>query len=152
MLSDVWIIKHLTSRIMILTLISWMVRSGCCLIPTRDIVTLAVSVLQCNQKVYPEKIKPIQVPWYFLWIFLVKKEVGSMSHLSNRTLRNYKNAFCLYLLMVDVFLELSRFFDYPVNVDTLTSGSSAFSKSSLNIFNSSYTVEAWLEEFWALLY
>ena len=48
---------------------------------------------------------------------------------------------------IDVFLELSRFFDYPVNVDTLTSGSSAFSKSSLNIFNSSYTVEAWLEEF-----
>lgn len=102
MLSDVWIIKHLTSRIMILTLISWMVRSGCCLIPTRDIVTLAVSVLQCNQKVYPEKIKPIQVPWYFLWIFLVKKEVGSMSHLSNRILRNYKNAFCLYLLMVSI--------------------------------------------------
>lgn len=23
-----------------------------------------------------------------------------MSHLSNRTLRNYKNAFCLYLLMI----------------------------------------------------
>ena len=35
---------------------------------------------------------------------------------------------------VDVFLELSCFFDDPVDVDNLTSGSSAFSKSSLNIW------------------
>ena len=34
---------------------------------------------------------------------------------------------------VDVFLELSCFFDDPVNVGNLVSGSSAFSKSSLNI-------------------
>ena len=34
---------------------------------------------------------------------------------------------------VDVFLELSCFFDDPVNVGNLISGSSAFSKSSLNI-------------------
>ena len=33
----------------------------------------------------------------------------------------------------DVFLELSCFFDDPVNVGNLISGSSAFSKSSLNI-------------------
>ena len=33
----------------------------------------------------------------------------------------------------DVFLELSCFFDDPVDVGTLMSGSSAFSKSSLNI-------------------
>ena len=32
---------------------------------------------------------------------------------------------------VDVFLELSCFFDDPVDVDNLISGSSAFSKSSL---------------------
>ena len=36
---------------------------------------------------------------------------------------------------VDVFLELSRFFDDPLNVDNLISGSSAFSKTSLNIWN-----------------
>ena len=36
---------------------------------------------------------------------------------------------------VDVFLELSCFFDNPVGVDNLISGSSAFSKSSLNIWN-----------------
>ena len=35
---------------------------------------------------------------------------------------------------VDIFLELSRFFDDPTDVDNLISGSSAFSKSSLNIW------------------
>jgi len=35
---------------------------------------------------------------------------------------------------VDVFLELSCCFDYPVDVGNLISGSSAFSKSSLNIW------------------
>ena len=34
---------------------------------------------------------------------------------------------------VDVFLELSFFFDDPTDVGNLISGSSAFSKSSLNI-------------------
>ena len=34
---------------------------------------------------------------------------------------------------VDVFLELSCFFDVPTDVGNLISGSSAFSKSSLNI-------------------
>ena len=36
---------------------------------------------------------------------------------------------------VDAFLELSYFFDDPADVDNLISGSSAFSKSSLNIWN-----------------
>ena len=35
---------------------------------------------------------------------------------------------------VDVFLELSRFFDDPVDIGNLISGSSTFSKSSLNIW------------------
>ena len=35
---------------------------------------------------------------------------------------------------VDVFLELSYFFDDPTYVGNLISGSSAFSKSSLNIW------------------
>ena len=35
---------------------------------------------------------------------------------------------------VDVFLELSRFFNDPEDVGNLISGSSAFSKSSLNIW------------------
>ena len=35
---------------------------------------------------------------------------------------------------IDVFLELSCFFDDPVDIGNLTSGSSAFSKTSLNIW------------------
>ena len=35
---------------------------------------------------------------------------------------------------IDVFLELSCFFDDPANVGNLISGSSAFSKTSLNIW------------------
>ena len=37
---------------------------------------------------------------------------------------------------VDVFLELSCFFDDPMNIGNLISGSSAFPKSSLNIWKS----------------
>ena len=36
---------------------------------------------------------------------------------------------------VDVFLELSCFFDDPADVGNLNSGSSAFSKTSLHIWN-----------------
>ena len=35
---------------------------------------------------------------------------------------------------IDVFLELSCFFNYPADVGNLISGSSAFSKTSLNIW------------------
>ena len=41
---------------------------------------------------------------------------------------------------VDVFLELSCFFDNPMDVGNLISGSSAFSKSSLNIWKFSAQV------------
>ena len=40
----------------------------------------------------------------------------------------------------DVFLELSCFFDDPAHVGNLISGSSAFSKTSLNIGSSQFTV------------
>ena len=43
----------------------------------------------------------------------------------------------------DVVLELSCFFDDPVDVDNLISGSSAFSKSSLNIWK--FTVHVLLK-------
>ena len=35
---------------------------------------------------------------------------------------------------IDIFLELSCFFDHPTDVGNLISGSSAFSKSTLNIW------------------
>ena len=41
---------------------------------------------------------------------------------------------------VDVFLKLSCLFDDPIYVGNLISGSSAFSKSSLNIWNFSVHV------------
>ena len=58
---------------------------------------------------------------------------------------------------IDAFLELSCFFDDPVDVGNLICGSSAFSKTSLNILvqvvleqlevHSSRVVEAQLGEF-----
>ena len=51
---------------------------------------------------------------------------------------------------LDVFLELSCFFDDPADVGILISDSSAFSKTSLNIWKFMVHVliaEAWLEEF-----
>ena len=44
---------------------------------------------------------------------------------------------------VDVFLELSCFFNDPKDADNLISGSSAFSKSSLNIWK--FTVQVQLK-------
>ena len=51
--------------------------------------------------------------------------------------------------VIDVFLKLSCFFHDPENVGNLISGSSAFSKTSLNIWKFTIHViaEAWLGEF-----
>ena len=49
---------------------------------------------------------------------------------------------------MDVFLELSCFFDDPADIGNLISGSSAFSKSSLNLeVHVSHIAKAWLGEF-----
>ena len=50
---------------------------------------------------------------------------------------------------IDVFLELSCFFHDPADVGNLISGSSAFSKTSLNIWKFMVHVlsEAWFREF-----
>ena len=54
---------------------------------------------------------------------------------------------------IDVFLELSWFFNDPADVGNSISGSSAFSKSSLNIwkFMVHVLLKAGLENFWVLL-
>ena len=50
---------------------------------------------------------------------------------------------------VDVFLELSWFFDNLTDVANLISGSSAFSKTSLNIWK--FTVHILLKPVWRIL-
>ena len=50
---------------------------------------------------------------------------------------------------VDVFLELSCFYDDPMDVGNLISGSSAFSKTSLNICK--FTVHVLLSLVWRIL-
>ena len=50
---------------------------------------------------------------------------------------------------VDVFLEFSCFFYDPVDVSNLISGSSAFSKSSLNIWK--FSVHVLLKPAWRIL-
>ena len=49
-----------------------------------------------------------------------------------------------------LFWNYLTFFYVPTDADNLISGSSAFSKSRLNIL-SSHTLEFWLWEFWAIL-
>ena len=49
---------------------------------------------------------------------------------------------------IDVFLEHSYFFDDPVDVGNLNSGSSAFSKSSLNIWK--FMVNVLLKSGWRI--
>ena len=77
----------------------------------------------------------------FLTCILISQEAGQVvwySHL----LKNFPQLVVIYTVKgfgvinkaeVDVFLELSCFFDDPADVGNLISGSSVFSKSSLNI-------------------
>ena len=48
---------------------------------------------------------------------------------------------------VDIFLELSYFFNDPADIGNLISGSAAFSKLEHLEGHSSYSVEAWFGEF-----
>ena len=91
----------------------------------------------------------------FLTCIQISQEAGQVvwhSHL----LKNFPQFIVIHTLKsfgivnkaeVDVFLEFSCFFNDPVDVGNLISGSSAFSKSSLNICKCSRTVEAWLGDF-----
>ena len=80
--------------------------------------------------------------WCFLTCIQVSQEAGKLvwySHL----LKNFPQFVVIHTVKgfgivnkaeVDVFLELLCFFNDPVDVGNLISGSSAFSKSSLNIW------------------
>ena len=87
----------------------------------------------------------------FLTCTQVPQEAGNVvwySHL----FKNFPQFFVIHTVKgfgivnkaeVDVFLELPCFFNDPTDVDNLISGSSAFSKSSLNIWK--FTVQALLK-------
>jgi len=91
----------------------------------------------------------------FLTCIQVSQEAGQVvwySHL----LKNFPQfivihtvkGFGIVKVEIDVFLELSCFFNDPADVGNLISGSSAFFKTNLNIRSSdSCIAEAWLGEF-----
>src|SRR5574342_506166 len=59
----------------------------------------------------------------------------SLEEFSTVNCNPYKGFGIVNKAEIDIFLELSCFFDDPTNIGNLISGSSAFSKSSLNIWN-----------------
>ena len=78
----------------------------------------------------------------FLTCIQISQEAGQVVWYSH-ILKNFPQFFVIYTVKgfgiiseaeIDVFLELSCFFDDPTDVGNLISGSSAFSKSSLNIW------------------
>ena len=94
---------------------------------------------------------------YFLICIQISQEAGQVvchSHFFNKfpqfvVIHTVRGFGIVYKAEVDVFLELSCFFNDPMDVGNLISGSSPFSKSSVNkhleVLNSR-TVEASLGE------
>ena len=81
--------------------------------------------------------------WCFLTCIQISQEAGQVVWYS-RLFKNFPAFIVVHTVKafgivnkaeVDVFLELSCFFNDPMDVGNLISGSSAFSKSSLNIWN-----------------
>ena len=79
---------------------------------------------------------------YFLTCIQIYQEAGQVVWYSH-TFNNFSQFVVIHTVKgfgvvnkaeVDMFLELSCFFDDPVDVGNLSSGSSAFSKSILNIW------------------
>ena len=93
----------------------------------------------------------------FLTCIQISQEVGQTVYCFH-LLKNFPKLIVIHTVKgfgivskaeVDVFLELSCFFYDPTDDGNLISGSSAFSKSSLNIwkFTVNVSVEAWFGEF-----
>src|SRR5574341_1504046 len=78
----------------------------------------------------------------FLTCIQISQEAGQVvwySHLSQNfpqliVIHTVKGFGIVNKAEIDVFLDLSYFFDIPADVGNLISGSSAFSKTSLNIW------------------
>ena len=88
---------------------------------------------------------------YFLSCIQISQEAGHVvwyTHLFKScpqfvVIHTVKGSGTVNKAEVDVFLELSRIFNDPMDVGNLISGFSAFSKSSLNIWN--FTVHVLLK-------
>ena len=100
--------------------------------------------------------EPVQFPMFgsnccFLSCIQVSQEAGQVvwySHFFKNfpqfvVIHRVKGFGVVYKAEVNVFLELSCFFDDPTDVGNLISGSSGFSKSSLNIWK--FTVHVLLK-------
>ena len=95
--------------------------------------------------------------WYFLTCIQISQEADQViwySHLFKNVpqsvvIHTVRGFGVVIKAEVDVYLELSCFFDDSAGVGNLISGSSAFSKTSLNIreFTVHIIAEAWLGEF-----
>ena len=93
--------------------------------------------------IWNQSVFPCPVLTCFLACIQISQEAGQVvwySHL----FKNYLQLVVIHTVKgfgivnraeVDAFLELSRFFDCPMDVGNLISDSSAFSKCSLNIWN-----------------
>ena len=93
----------------------------------------------------------------FLTCIQVSQEAGQVAWYSN-LFQNFPQFIVIHTVKgfgivnkaeIDVFLELSCFFDDPVDIGNLISGSSAFSKTSLNIwkFSAHVLLKPGLENF-----
>ena len=95
--------------------------------------------------------------YYFLTCIQVSQEAGQevwYSHLFQNfpqfiVIHTVKGFGIVNKAEIDVFLELSCFFDNPTDIGNLISGSSAFSKTSLNIWK--FTVHVLLSLAWRIL-
>ena len=95
--------------------------------------------------------------WFFLTCIQVFQEAGQVvwySHLFQNfpefiVIHTVKGFGIVNKAETDVFLELSCFFYYSADVGNLISGSSAFSKTSLNIWK--FTIHILLKPGWKIL-
>ena len=69
-----------------------------------------------------------------MMLWKVLHSICNMQHALNMQYAGSRHFGIVNKAEIDVFLELSCFFDDPTDVGNLVSGSSAFSKTSLNVW------------------